>query len=254
MRAIYARLRKRRRFMPHINKIRPNTKLEIIKLAAHLFIEEGYSKTTFARVARELDLSTGNITFYFPSKDHLLAVLVDELFEFQKWLMEYEAKEGASSLLSYCLELTSIAAACEDDDVAKDFFASSYKSPLILDLIRENDTEKTKSVFSPFRPEWTDDDWRATENIVSGIEYATIMTSESDTPLDKQVEKALDSIMLLYGVPEDLRRQKIEKVLAMDYRSIGQRILKGFKEYIDKVNEENLKQANREKMKAKAKK
>ena len=226
--------------MPHINKIRPSTRLEIIKLAAHLFIEEGYSRTTFARIARDLDLSTGNITFYFPSKEHLLAVLVKELFDFQTWLIEYEAKEGASSLLSYCLELTSIAAACEDDEVAKDFFASSYSSSLILNLIRENDTEKTRSVFGSYRPEWSDEDWKVTENIVSGIEYATIMTSEEDIPLDKQVEKALDSIMTLYGVPEELRRQKIAKVLAMDYRNIGQRILNGFKEYIDKVNEENL--------------
>ncbi len=235
--------------MPHINRMRPNTKLEIIKLAAHLFIEEGYSKTTFARIARELDLSTGNITFYFPSKDHLLAVLVDELFAFQTWLMEYEAKEGASSLLSYCLELTSIAAACEEDEVAKDFFSSAYSSPMILDLIRENDTEKTKAVFGSFRPEWSDEDWRATENIVSGVEYATIMTCENDTPLSIQIEKALDSILMLYGVPEELRRQKIDKVLAMDYRGIGKRILNGFKEYIDKVNEENLRNANKKKKK-----
>ena len=235
--------------MAHINKMRPNTKLEIIRLAAHLFIEEGYSKTTFARVARELDLSTGNITFYFPSKDHLLAVLVEEMFDFQTWLMEYEAKEGASSLLSYCLELTSIAAACEDDEVTKDFFSSAYSSSMILDLIRENDTEKTKEIFGSFRPEWTDEDWRATENIVSGIEYATIMTCENDTPLAKQIEKALDSILMLYGVPEELRRQKIEKVLAMDYRGIGKRILNGFKEYIDKVNEENLKNAYKKKKK-----
>lgn len=235
--------------MAHINKMRPNTKLEIIRLAAHLFIEEGYSKTTFARVARELDLSTGNITFYFPSKDHLLAVLVEEMFDFQTWLMEYEAKEGASSLLSYCLELTSIAAACEDDEVTKDFFSSAYSSSMILDLIRENDTEKTKAVFGSFRPEWTDEDWRATENIVSGIEYATIMTCEDDTPLAKQIEKALDSILMLYGVPEELRRQKIDKVLAMDYRGIGKRILNGFKEYIDKVNEENLKNAYKKKKK-----
>ncbi len=235
--------------MAHINKMRPNTKLEIIKLAAHLFIEEGYSKTTFARVARELDLSTGNITFYFPSKDHLLAVLVEEMFDFQTWLMEYEAKEGASSLLSYCLELTSIAAACEDDEVTKDFFSSAYSSSMILDLIRENDTEKTKAIFGSFRPEWTDEDWRATENIVSGIEYATIMTCEDDTPLAKQIEKALDSILMLYGVPEELRRQKIDKVLAMDYRGIGKRILNGFKEYIDKVNEENLKNAYKKKKK-----
>lgn len=233
--------------MPHINKKRGNTRLEIIRLGAHLFIEEGYSCTTVNKIAKTLDLSPGNVTFYFPTKEHLLAVLVDELFDFQTWLMEYEAREGASSLLSYCLELTSIAAACEDDEVAKDFFASSYSSTIILNMIRENDTEKTKRIFAEYRPDWSDEEWRATENIVSGIEFATIMTCEKETPLDKQIEKALDSIMLLYGVPEELRKQKIEKVLAMNYRSIGQRILKGFKEYIDRVNEENLKQSRKNK-------
>ena len=233
--------------MPHINKKRGNTRLEIIRLGAHVFIEEGYSCTTVNKIAKTLDLSPGNITFYFPTKEHLLAVLVDELFDFQTWLMEYEAKEGASSLLSYCLELTSIAAACEDDEVAKDFFASSYSSTMILNMIRENDTEKTKRIFAEYRPDWSDEEWRATENIVSGIEFATIMTCEKETPLDKQIEKALDSIMLLYGVPEELRKQTIEKVLAMNYRSIGQRILQGFKEYIDRVNEENLKQSRKNK-------
>ena len=85
----------------------------------------------------------------------------------------------------------------------------------------------------------------ATENIVSGIEFATIMTKEADTPLPLQIERALNSIMLLYGVPEDLRKTKIDKVLAMDYRALGRRILAEFKEYIENVNEENLKNANR---------
>ena len=120
---------------------------------------------------------------------------------------------------------------------------SCYSSGLILDLIRRNDTEKTKAVFGEYRPEWTDVEWAATENIVSGIEYATIMTNEENTPLPLQIEKALDTIMMLYGVPADLRKIKIEKVLAMDYRALGRRILGEFKEYIDKVNEENLKKS-----------
>lgn len=229
--------------MAHINKMRPNTRLEIIRVAAQLFIEEGYSKTTFARVAKELDISTGNITFYFPSKEHLLAVLAEELFDFQTWLMDYEAKEGASSLLSYCLELTSIAAACEEDEITRDFFISLYSSQMILNRIRENDVQKTKKTFAPYRPDWTDEDWKVTENVVSGIEYATIMTYKNDVPLDIRVEKALDSILMLYGVPEELRRQKTERVLGMDYRNIGRRILKGFREYINRVNEENINEA-----------
>ena len=159
-------------------------------------------------------------------------------------MMEQATQEGKTSLLAYCLELTAMAAICEESEVARDFYASSYSSELTLSLIRENDTEKTKTVFGEFCPDWSDERWRATENIVSGIEYATIMTRESDTPLSVQIERALSSIMLIYGVPEDLIRTKIQKTLDMDYRALGRRILSEFKEYIEKVNEENLKKAN----------
>ena len=229
--------------MPHINKKRPNTRLQIVQLAAKHFIEYGYSKTSLSRLAKELDLSTGNITFYFPTKEHLLAVLVDELFDFQNIIMDQAAAEGKSSLLAYCLELTAIAAACEESEVARDFYASCYTSPLTLELVRRNDTVKTKEIFKIYQPEWTHGQWVATENLVSGIEYATIMTREENTPLPLQIEKTLDTILYLYGVPRELRLQKIEKVLNMDYHALGKSLLEEFKQYIERVNEENLKNA-----------
>ncbi|MBR2930586.1 MAG: helix-turn-helix transcriptional regulator [Clostridia bacterium] len=224
---------------------RTSTRSEIIKLGARLFIEEGYSKTSFSRIAKELGISLGNITFYFPTKEHLLAVLCNELCAFQRELMEREVGEGYSSLLSYCLELTSMTAICEEDEVSRDFFHAIYTSPLSLDIIRDNDTDKTHDVFLEFRPEWTDSKWIEAENLVSGIEYGTIMTREERTPLSLQIEGGLDTILTIYGVPEELRRQKIEKVLAMDYRALGRRILGEFKEYIERTNEEALKMASR---------
>jgi len=222
---------------------RTSTRTRIIKLGAKLFIEEGYSKTSFSRISKELDISLGNITFYFPTREHLLAVLCNELCSFQRELMEKEAGEGYSNLLSYCLELTSMTAICEEDDVSRDFFHAIYTSPMSLDIIRDNDTEKTRDVFCEFRPEWSDRKWIEAENLVSGIEYGTIMTREERTPLALQIEGGLDAIMTLYGVPEELRRQKIDKVLCMDYRALGRRLLAEFKDYVEKINEEALKQA-----------
>ena len=229
--------------MAHINAQRPNTRLQIIQLAAKLYIENGYSKTTNKELATLLDLSPGNITFYFPTKDHLLSVLVNELCDFQALLMEQAAEEGKSSLLAYCLELTARASACEESEITREFFVSAYSSELTLKLIRENGTKKTKAVFSDYCPEWDDDMWQATENIVSGIEYATLMTREQDIPLPVQIERTLNTIMTIYKVPEELRSNKVQKVLSMDYRALGQRILTEFKEYIEKVNEDNIKKA-----------
>ena len=229
--------------MAHINAQRPNTRLQIIQLAAELYIERGYSKTTHKEIATSLDISPGNITFYFPTKEHLLSVLVGELCDFQRILMEHAAEEGKSSLLAYCLELTSMAAACEENEVARDFFISAYTSEMTLGIIRENDARKTREIFSAYCSDWSDETWQATENIVSGIEYATLMTREADIPLSTQIECTLNTIMTIYGVPEETRRAKIAKVLAMDYRALGGSILTEFKEYIKMINEDNLKKA-----------
>ena len=226
---------------------RTSTRTKIIKSGARFFIEEGYSSTSFTKIANELNISLGNITFYFPTKEHLLAVLCNELCAFQRKLMEEEAGEGYSDLLSYCLELTSMTAICEEDSVALDFFHAIYTSPLSLNIIRDNDTEKTKAVFAKYRPDWSDDKWIEAENLVSGIEYATIMTREERTPLHLQIEWGLDAIMSLYGVPYELRKQKIRKVLEMDYRALGKRILKEFRAYIEKTNEQALRIATERK-------
>ena len=170
-------------------------------------------------------------------------MLCNELCAFQRELMEKETGEGYSTLLSYCLELTSMTAICEEDPVASDFFRAIYTSPLSLDIIRDNDTEKTRAVFGSYRPEWSEGKWIEAENLVSGIEYGTIMTRESRTPLHLQIEGGLDTILTLYGVPEEVRRAKIEKVLSMDYRALGRRLLGEFKEYIEKTNEEALRLA-----------
>ena len=226
---------------------RTSTRAEIIRLGVGLVVEEGYSKISFSRIAKELNLSLGNITFYFPTKEHLLAILCNELCSFQRELMEREIGEGYSNLLSYCLELTSMTAICEENEVARDFFHAIYTSPLSLDIIRDNDTEKTRDVFGEFRPDWKESKWIEAENLVSGIEYATIMTRQERTPLPLQIEGGLDAIMTLYGVPEEIRRQKIAMVLAMDYRALGRRILGEFKEYIEKINDEALRLANERK-------
>ena len=218
----------------------PNTRGRIIQEAARMFVEESYSVSSINRLSKTLQLSPGNITFYFPTKEHLLAVLVDEMVDFQNIMMEEATQEGKSSLLAYCLELTAMAAVCEESEIARDFYASSYASALTLERIRQNDTKKTREVFTSFCPHWEDTQWVATENIVSGIEYATIMTREENTPLELQIEKTLDTILYLYNVPRDMRKMKIEKVLGMDYRALGHRLMLEFPAYVNRINTEQV--------------
>ena len=208
------------------------TRLDIIKLASKLFIEEGYTNTSAMKICKKLNISPGNLTFYFPSKEHLLAVIIDELFRFQDEILSKEMDEGMTSLHAYCLELTAISAICEEDDIARDFYVSCYTSSIVLELIRKNDTIKTKNIFSKYRPEWDDNMWKYTENVVSGIEFGTIMTREDNTPLENQIERTLSAILNIYGVDENTINSTINQILNMDYRMLGKRILDEFKKYV----------------------
>lgn len=216
------------------------TRNEIIRVAANFFLRDGYSKTTFRAMSKALNMSTGNMTFHFQTKEHLLAELVDMLCQFQWNLMEQESMEGVNSVMAVCLELLTIASACEQDAVIRDFFLAAYTNPLCLDIIRKNDAARSKAVFGQFCPDWTEAHYAEAETLVSGIEYATLMTTSTSAPLELRIGGALELILTLYHVPEDIRKQKIAKVLALDYSELGQRVLREFREFVDRKTEQAL--------------
>ena len=210
-----------------------STKNKILRVSTTMFLEVGYSKTSPQMIAKELKVSTGNLTYYYPTKEHLLAVLTDLLCKYQWKMIKEEADDGISSLLALCFELMTMAAACEESEVAKDFFVSTYQSPKCLEIIHNNDTARAKEVFAEHCPDWTDEQFREAEILVAGIEHATLNAIDKTVPLEIRISGALNTIMTIYNVPEEIRRIKIEKVLAMDYRSIGKRIFNEFKEYVE---------------------
>ena len=112
------------------------TKTLIIKSASELFFEHGFSKTTSTALCQKADISSGNLTFYFPTKEHILAVLVQMMIDYQWKEMEKAADEGKSSLLAYCLELTTLVAIGEEIPQMQDFLMAAYSHPMTLDFIR----------------------------------------------------------------------------------------------------------------------
>ena len=215
-------------------------KAAIIKAASELFFEKGFSKTTSAELCKKIDIGTGNLTFYFPTKEHILSVLVQMMIDFQWKEMEAQTDEGKSSLLAYCLELTTLAAIGEEIPQMHEFLTAAYSHPTTLDLIRSNDVEKIKRVFAEYTEGWDDEKFIETETLISGIEYATLMHTEHTATLEHRIEGALNTIMMMFCVPEELRKAKIKKVLAMDYRAIGRKVYEEFKEYVTESNENAL--------------
>ena len=217
-------------------KVNNAIKMAMVRVANRMFLERGFSNTSVKAIAQELGISTGHITFYYPTKEHLLALLVEKLCDFQWQMMNQTVDEGKTSLMAICLELVAMAAICEENEIAKDFYLSSYTNPMCLEIIRRSDTRRAKEVFGEYCTGWNEEDFAEAETLVSGIEYATLMITPASASLETRIAGALNQIMTLYNVPADVRKMKIDKVLVMDYGNIGRRIFTEFTEYIDSEN------------------
>ncbi len=218
------------------------TKQEIIQLATKLFLEIGYSATTPKRICDELDISTGNLTYYFPTKEHMLAVLVRMLCSFQGKAVQETVEEGRTSLLAVCMEIAAMTVMCEESDIAKEMFLAMYSSSMCLDIIRKNDNQRAKHIYADFCLDWTEEQFVEAEILVSGVEYATMMTAGDSISLETRITGALDNIMQIYKVPEEIREAEIQKVLQMDYRDLGIRALEYFRTFVKQTNEDTFKE------------
>ncbi len=214
-----------------------STRNKILRVSMRMFLENGYTATTIKMVCDELKISKGNFTFYFPTKEHVLAKLVELLCEFQAKLIDYEADRGVGSALSICIELMTVAAACEENEVARDFFVSAFQSTMCLDYLRENHVKRSKKLFAGYCKDWTHEQFVEAEILVQGIDYATIISDKASVPLDARIAAALNQILGIYNTPEEIRKEKIDKVLAMDCRGLGKRVLAEFTEFVERESD-----------------
>ena len=223
------------------------TKLEIVQKATRMFLQQGYSTTSIKAIADSLDMSTGHLTFYFPTKEHLLAEMVDMLCDFQWTQVRRCLDDGESLLMAVCLELTAMTAICEENEIAKDFYIAAYMHPMTLEIIRRNDSKRAQVVFEEYCRDWTKQQYSEAETLVSGIEYATLMTTTDSAPIDVRIAGALNNILWIYGVSESLREKSINQVLEKDCVAIGQQMLERFVAFIEETNEQAFEELLRRK-------
>ena len=209
-----------------------DTKLSILHCAMKLFLEKGYSQAYVTTIAKQLGISTGNLTFHFPTKEHLLTEIVNELMVFQNAADNNEGDE-ISPVAAYFRELMVIAAVYEENPNVKDLVTAAYTHSMSLEVIRRYDSQKAVERFGKYCEGWTQKDYIKAESIVSGIEYAMLMTEHTQgISLEERVSSALYAIMMIYQVPEEEGKVFVEQVLAMDYHNIGRNVFDMFCEYI----------------------
>jgi len=208
------------------------TKYEIIQVASEFFFTEGFSSTSPRMIAEKLGLSTGNITYYFKNKEHLLLTIVEELCNFQWKMLEVEIDKGIGSATAICLETMAVAVACAENEIARDFFIATFQSELCRNYLRQNHVDRAKKIFEMECNGWTDEQFHQAELLVMGLQYSAIVPTDANIPLKLRLSGALNQILSIYNVDEETRQEEIQKVLDKDCREISKRVLEAFTGFV----------------------
>ncbi len=221
---------------------RPETtrKYDIIKIAFEHFFSIGYSNTSYKTIAKEMNISTGNITHYFPSKEHLLCTIVEMLCEFQWRMFESSSEKGFGSIGSICMEMMTVATGCEQSEIARDFFSAVFESEMCRNHLRKNHVERSKIIFAKECEGWTEQDFEQAELMVMGLQYATVAANDADIPLKVKISGALDRVLDIYQVDEDTRKREIDKVMNLDYQGMSKQVIEAFIVFVNGTNNEAL--------------
>ncbi len=216
------------------------TKKDIVFVATKMFLEKGFTATSVKSISDELGISTGNLTFHYPTKEHLLALLVEMLCDFQWQILYNSISEESDPLEAWCTELPAITAIAEENPLALDFYKSAYMYPSTLEIIRRNDCEKAKRVFGDHLSHWTDENFAMAQVLSSGIEYGCLMNTSSSPVLAQRMESALHALLAIYSVEPERQNRVIQSALSVDYLSLGRQVLHDFTQYVSNLTEEQV--------------
>lgn len=216
------------------------TKYEIIQVASEFFLSVGYSATSPKMIASELDISTGNITYYFPTKEHLLLEIVAMLCDFQWELIKKQTGNDAEGISSICLEMMTVIASCAEDEIARDFFTAVFQSEMCRNYLRKNHEERAKRIFANECAGWTDEQFAEAELLVMGLQYTSVVATDAKVSAERKASRALDQILGIYNVDTEVRKAEIEKSVLLDDRKVGKLILRQFIKYVEDTNKQIL--------------
>ena len=219
------------------------TKLEIMQVAMKMFLEKGFTNTSAKAISNELNISTGNLTFYYPTKEHILLELTKDITEFHTKCINKVSKEH-DDLFSYCWEISSQIMLCEENEQAKDLYLAIYSYPMTLYYVKDWTAEKNKKILGERLSDWTLERFRRVENVTCCIERSALTEpcTENYTIEDK-IRLILTCLLKIYDISFEEREKVINEILKTDYHKMGHDLLKQLTRYVEKQNKQALNEA-----------
>jgi len=216
------------------------TEFKIIRSATKLFLENGFSHTTISMICSDSGIGRGNIVYYFHTKEDMLFLLLQELMDFHKTVIEETINKTGDVEFACAMEIATQIALCESNPTAYDLYYSAYSHQGIFDFIKEWSAKKNHELLGATLLGWTYEDFCRMENVASHVEFSALTTPcDEKFTLEDKISLVLDSYMKLFDVSKEKRDDIIGKVLKTDYKKVSEEIFNKFLEKFYNSIDEN---------------
>lgn len=216
------------------------TILEIIQVAARMFLTKGFQNTSAKAISDELNISTGNLTFYFPTKEHILLELTKEITSFHDKCIKKISKDK-DWLYTYCWEVTAQIVLCEQNPIIKDLYLAIYSLPMTSEFVKNWTAQKNIEVLGEYLEDWDFNRFRRAETVTCCVERSALAEPcTEDYTLEDKIKLTLTCLLKIYDIEKEKRERVINEILQTDYKKMGSSLNKQLVKFIEKTNEERL--------------
>lgn len=203
-----------------------DTRSRALREAVSLFLEQGYHDTKLDQIAERIDRSRAALLRAYSDKEAILYALVTHMFGSQFSNAAKLLGGEPDPLLLYGVETALQLHICELSEPLRDLYVTAYTLESTSDYIYHSTTKELQHIFAEYMPDAAESDFYELE-LASGSVMRGYMAKKCDMyfTFDRKLTLFLNCCFKIYDVPKPKREQIISQVLAMDLKTMAEKII-----------------------------
>ena len=199
----------------------------ILRAAAGLFLQKGYTATTLREIAKEAGVNIGSLMYTYESKENILVDLVHFVLQGQ-FTATAKLLKGVTEdkILFWAAETTLQLYMAESREPIRELYLAAYSQSKTAALIYQSVAEKMQEYFQPYYPQYEAKDFYELE-IASGGIIRSFMSVPCDMyfTMNRKVRRYLETAFLVYKIPEEKTQEALQFVSQFDFVSFANQVI-----------------------------
>ena len=202
-------------------------KAKVLHGAAVLFLENGYSKTTFKKLSEYTGFDMNTVARAYENKESILCELVKFVLDSQfKTAEDLIRGKTDDKILYYAAETALQLYMAESHEHIRELYAMAYSLPATTEYIQNTIADKLELIFKEQNPAFEARDFYELELASGGI-MRSFMLAPCDRyfTMERKVKRFLETVLKIFNVPQKKIDEAVEFVSLFDYKSVAANII-----------------------------